>query len=945
MNVELNALRARYGRMLVSLFWAHVPVVGLAASWVGSMSPVRAMALAAALAALYHLVWTRHGTAPVTRSLSAVALVGEPALFLLVFDGHGWQMDMHMYFYAVLALNLAWFDRTALIMSATAITLHHLVLFYMLPSAVFATDGDLARVLLHGAIVAFQTAVLVWVGDKVVQSFDRIGRMSDEIVAKSAALEERTREAEAANRTKSMFLANMSHEIRTPINAILGFCHLVQRTALEPRQREHVARISTAGGALLRLINDLLDFSKNEAGALTLEARPFDIRSAMSCQVQMVADGMASRNLTFRQEIDPALPEVMVGDELRLNQVLLNLLSNAAKFSENGEIVLTARLAGQQDGRARVEIAVTDCGIGMTEAQMTRLFSPFAQADSSTTRRFGGTGLGLAICRQIVTQMDGWIRAESAPERGSTFTVSVALGVGTQAVAETVLPCSAIRGLRVLIADDSPIALKMLEEIFARWRMRVILAPSGRAALDMVQAADQRGLGYDLVILDWKMPGMDGLQTLRAMRRMALRRRPASMVMTAHGVDVVMAEAAGEPIDLFLAKPIDARSLLDALKQLPGLTDRHTAAEMGEPAPATALPALPAAMVGQRILLVEDNPINQEIATALLTDAGLRVDCAENGLIACRMVEAGGCDYAAVLMDMQMPEMDGLSATRRIRRSRDAAALPIIALTAHAYDEERVACLNAGMCDHVTKPVDPAHLIAVLARHMRVVAPPVAAPAQAGRPAAGDLPDALPPFDIPAALARVNGKRALLHRLIVTFAQNNRDAVARLREAIAQERLEEAHRLAHTLKGVAASLELPAVAILASRLEACLRAGEAEPLGELLDELDGLLAAAVGAADMLAGPVIVPAEPDPAPAPPPPGDADQVARLRDHLREQVRRRSMAARAGFDALAEALHMDAATRADHPVRQALARLDYATAAALLDAPHAGPGPLRT
>ncbi|MFN4061059.1 MAG: response regulator [Paracoccus hibiscisoli] len=928
MNVELNALRARYGRMLVTLLWAHVPVIGLAARWVGGMSPLVAMTAAAVLAAIYQLTWHWKRTAPVTRNIAAVVLVAEPALFLLVFEGHAWQMDMHMYFYAVLALSLAWFDRAALMISAAAITVHHLVLFYVLPGAVFSSDGDLGRVLLHGAIVAFQTIVLIWVSDKVVQSFDRIGRMSDEIVAKSAALEERTREAEEANRTKSMFLANMSHEIRTPINAILGFCHLVQRTPLEPRQREHVSRISTAGGVLLRLINDLLDFSKNEAGALTLESWPFDLRSALSCQVQLVAETMAARNLTLRQDLSPDLPEVVVGDELRLNQVLLNLLSNATKFSRDGEIVLSARLAERDGDTARIEVSLRDCGIGITPDQMARLFTPFTQADSSTTRRFGGTGLGLAICRQIVEQMDGWIRADSTPDQGSTFTFSVRLAVGDAALADSALPCTAIRALRILITDDSPIALKMLEEAFARWQMRVTVAASGRAALDMISAADQRGSGYDLLILDWKMPDMDGLQTLRALRGMGLRRVPAAMVMTAHGVDAVMHEAAGERIDLFLAKPINARSLMDALRQLPGLAERHLAASAVD-MPVTEAP--PQVLAGRHVLLVEDNPINREIAMALLADAGLQVDCAENGLIACQMIEAGTVDYGAVLMDMQMPEMDGLTATRRIRRTHSPQDLPIIALTAHAYDSERQACLEAGMCDHLTKPVDPVQLVTVLARHIRParVAPlPPVAPAPIA--ADGALPDMLPPFDIPAALMRVNGKRALLRRLILSFAQGNRDAVVQIRRLVAEGRTEDAHRAAHTLKGVAASLELPDVATLAGRIEAALAQPDGQALDPMLDALDAALWPAIAAADSLSQPA-APTAPPQAQAP---ADPALLGQLRSQLHDQVRRRSMAARGAFDALAEALQLDPASRGDHPLRQALLRLDYAAADALLD-----------
>lgn len=271
MSPELDSLRARFGRFLLLLLWCHVPVLG-AVAWLNGHSMAGAAAAGALLAGAYHLTWWRCGISPPTRYLSVVALVGEPALLLYLLRDHPWQMDMHMYFFAMLALTIAWFDRRTVQVAAAAIALHHLLLLYLLPQAVFPVQGNLMRVLLHAGIVAFQTAVLIWLIDMVAESFERIGRMSAEIVEKNVALEERTREAEEASRAKSMFLANMSHEIRTPMNAILGFCHLVQRTDLNAKQQDYIAKINGAGVALLRLISDILDFSKNEAGKLTLEA-------------------------------------------------------------------------------------------------------------------------------------------------------------------------------------------------------------------------------------------------------------------------------------------------------------------------------------------------------------------------------------------------------------------------------------------------------------------------------------------------------------------------------------------------------------------------------------------------------------------------------------------------------------------------------------------------
>ncbi|MFO1166266.1 MAG: histidine kinase dimerization/phospho-acceptor domain-containing protein [Paracoccus sp. (in: a-proteobacteria)] len=453
MKVELDRLRTGYSVLLVWLLWAHVPVMGLAALWNKAMSVSTAMLAAAFLALTYQIARRNAPIAPMTRNIATVALIGEPALLLLLFTGHPWQMDVHMYFFAVLALNIAWFDRRALILGANLTALHHLVLLYLLPSAVFPSEGDIARVLLHAVIVAFQTAVLLWVVDKVQRTFRRMGRLSNELVRKSDALEERTLEAETASRAKSIFLANISHEIRTPINAILGFSHLLQRAALEPRQMDQVAKINSAGVSLLRLINDLLDFSKIEAGKLEFDLREFDPRAAIESQLQMVSETAHAKGLWLEVRVDRNIPAALIGDDMRFNQVILNLLSNAIKFTPEGRVVLTAEMVDIGNGMAGIRCKVEDTGIGMTPEQQALLFNSFAQADASTTRRFGGTGLVWPSVARSSNRW-GWIKAESTPGQQHLFLYGADEDCPESAPALPRLDAVQKR-LRVLIVDDN----------------------------------------------------------------------------------------------------------------------------------------------------------------------------------------------------------------------------------------------------------------------------------------------------------------------------------------------------------------------------------------------------------------------------------------------------------------------------------------------------------
>ncbi|MCM8729368.1 response regulator [Hephaestia sp. GCM10023244] len=931
MIVELDALRTRFGRFLVWLFWAHVPVLALAA-WLNGQAPSSAAAAGAIVAIVYQLAWWRYGIAPATRYLSAVALMAEPAVLLFLLKGHPWQMDMHMYFFAMLALTIAWCDRRAILVAATVVAVHHLLLLHLLPFAVFPGEGNLGRVLFHAAIVSFQTAALIWLSNMLVGSFVRIDGMRQEIIVKNKALEERTREAENASEAKSLFLANMSHEIRTPMNAILGFCHLVGRTALDDKQRDYISKINGSAVALLRLINDILDFSKNEAGKLTLELRPFDLRRMVEGQIQLVSGDAQARGVRVTASIDPALPSALLGDEMRIGQVLLNLLSNAVKFSHNDEVKISVGVEAVEAAGVTIALSVRDNGIGIPIEDQARLFSSFTQADSSTTRRFGGTGLGLAICRQIVEQMGGSIGVESTIGGGSVFTCLFTLAPAeTHISAATGQAPDHIRGLRVLAADDNPAARQIVEEIFAGWGMSIDLVASGGEAIAACRGAASSGQPYDLVMLDWKMPGMDGMETIRALHDIPeLGPLPVTLIITAYGTEELSGRAGQAGISAFLSKPMDPAALLAAITNLFPATGIGMAGGHESP---EATVALAAPLRGARVLLVEDNEINREIAIELLTDAGLVVDCAENGRIACTRVAADGHAYAAVLMDLQMPEMDGIEATRIIRQTWSHEALPIIAMTAHAFEEERQRCFDVGMDDHVAKPIDPPLLIATLNRRLRPVEgrqTPVAAGGAAA--SAAMLPVHLPPFDIPAALRRVNGKEVLLRKLILDFARTYENITNELRVQIATGLLADARRLAHTLKGVAGSLELGDLQAKAQTVEMLLAAGSAQPALDTLAALQAALEPAVQAARTLDVQNAGAADPAVTLV----GESLTAKLARATLRDLVMRRSLGARGAFEALADALDLAPAQRAAHPLHEALQRLDYDTALALIDAP---------
>jgi two-component system sensor histidine kinase/response regulator len=651
------------------------------------------------------------------------------------------------------------------------------------------------------------------------------------------AMEAALHAAEDATRSKSDFLANMSHEIRTPMNAVIGLSGLALKHEMQPRVHDYISKIKQSGEHLLRIINDILDLSKIESGKLEIESVPFELESVIDNVVNLVSEKAESKGLELLCSFDSEVPRNLLGDPLRIGQILINYASNAVKFTAQGELRITVRVLEATESEVLLHFAVSDTGIGLTEVQISRLFKSFGQADSSTTRQYGGTGLGLAISKSLAQGMGGDVGVDSVPGQGSTFWFTARLGVGSP---EKIIsrPSVDLHGCRVLVVDDNEAAALVLCELMGELGFAVEHVNSGPAALEVLNAADRQNTPFEFVMMDWQMPGMDGLETVRMLRQMNPDTVPFVLMVTAHRREELLQGALSLGIEHVLAKPVGASLLVNTMMQLMGHAPRE-GSRVRRVQDASALVSALAPLSGARILLVEDNEINQLVACELLRGEGFVVDVAENGQIGINQVHARhaqGLAYDLVLMDMQMPVMDGVTASRLIRETYSAQALPIVAMTANAMQMDKDRCLAAGMNGFVSKPINPEDLWSAL---LEWIAPRAGMGVRSNAPAPVlDASNALhhdailnalrgiTGLDVTQGLSWSNLNVALYVAMLGKFVKSHANAVDDIAQALADANPSAAERQAHTLKGLAGSIGAEPLYQSLAGIEQAVRAGK-----------------------------------------------------------------------------------------------------------------------
>ncbi len=681
---------------------------------------------------------------------------------------------------------------------------------------------------------------------QIIQSNAELRRqMVETIECYAAQLEDRNQQlaaacaaAHQANQVKGEFLANMSHEIRTPLNGIIGLTELMLHGELDREHRKQLELVYTSAEALLDVLNDVLDYSKIEAKRLTLSPHPFGIREMMEDTIRLFAPQAHHKNLELSLRVMPNVPTAIVGDEARIRQVLVNLLGNAVKFTESGEIAVAVSVIDQSDQEIKLQFSVRDTGIGIPTDKQQLIFEPFHQADSTTSRKYGGSGLGLTICNSLVSLMGGKMSVISQPGQGATFLFTLACqGVDAAQAAEVDISQVTLENVRVLVVDDNATNRLILDEMLQSWRVSSKVLPGGEEVVEEFLRADQSGQPYHVILMDAHMPGMSGFELTRRIRQHSTGQQAKIVMLSSCDLVLQRDERLNENLDAFLCKPIKRSELLETFVQVLEQGERREFAKSQNTAGSTDI--RPVSLRPLRVLVAEDNYVNQQLMVRGLQRAGHEVLLANDGAQAVDLLRREAVDV--VLMDVQMPVMDGLAATQAIRQAaiaaRQGGPLPIIALTANALSGDRARCLAAGMDDYAAKPIIFGHLFATIARHV----PTACLDTAASCPLASSAGSAF--VDRQTLLERIDGDLDFLAHLFEAFHEESREQLEQLSAAFSARDFSQAKKLAHTLKGTSSNLGGSQVSELARQLEHAARDTNTDHVGEMLNELRVSLAA------------------------------------------------------------------------------------------------------